>query len=124
MIQILRDNGVVLPEDNKKAKQKIGSHIITHRPGTSPDNVLSSIIKDCGFASDKKKASVSKKAAFDAMVKHSDNAALADLYFKEGNCNVGASYTKVVQAIKDFDFPVTIENALGLGKGKTKSGGC
>jgi DNA polymerase/3'-5' exonuclease PolX len=37
-----------------------------------------------------------------------------------GNRNAGASYTKVIQALKDLPYEITEKNASGLAKGKTK----
>lgn len=45
------------------------------------------------------------------------------MYTKESNYNAGNSYKKVAAAVKDFDFAITLENAKGLGKGKTKVAG-
>lgn len=45
---------------------------------------------------------------------------LGDYYFKEGNSNAGAAYKKVVAAVSMVAFEITLDNAKGLGKGKTK----
>jgi DNA polymerase/3'-5' exonuclease PolX len=48
---------------------------------------------------------------------------LSAVYFTDGNKNAGGTYIKIVKVISDFDFAITEENALGLGKGKTKIAG-
>ena len=49
---------------------------------------------------------------------------LSKLYFADGNRNAGASYNKVVAAIQNINFVITVDNALKLGKaGKSKVDG-
>ena len=45
---------------------------------------------------------------------------LSSLYFTEKNQNAGLTYKKVGIAIAEIPFEITADNALGLGKGKTK----
>ena len=45
---------------------------------------------------------------------------LGDYYFKEGNANAGGTYKKVIAAVSKLPFEITLDNAKGLGKGKSK----
>ena len=45
---------------------------------------------------------------------------LSSLYYKEKNSNASNTYKKVAQAVKEMKFEIIEDNALGLGKGKTK----
>ena len=126
LVQILQDSGVSLPSDPTDASRKIGSMLIPikHLP---KEEIVKQLVQDLGFAQQKEaQAEQQKEAAKQAMACPANAAVvaafqeLAELYFKEGNRNAGATYTKVVAALQKLPFEVTAENAKGLGKGKTK----
>ena len=48
---------------------------------------------------------------------------LGNFYEKEGNRNATNSYRKVANAIKNLDYEITADNAMGLSKGRTKVAG-
>ena len=115
-----------LPDDVGAARMKVGTTIANNRE-QSARQVLEVLIEQVGFVESKAKQAAQKEAAIELAVEAPENAALvaafqelAELYFKEGNRNAGASYTKVVKALKDLPYAVTEDNAKGLGKGKTK----
>lgn len=114
------------PSNQSKTKMDIGMMIVQNRDKDAVA-VLELVIDKYGLK--KKNTEDAKKRAeqVKAVVNVASNASiyevlqeLSSLYFKEKNTNAGASYRKVAQAVKDFDFEITVENAKGLGKGKTK----
>ena len=48
------------------------------------------------------------------------NCELTDSLLSIGNANAGSSYTRAVNALKDVEYEITADNALGLAKGDTK----
>lgn len=129
---LLKHDGktVDIPQKREEAIKKIGPLIVANRE-KSASEVIPVIVNTFGFLEDKKEKAAKKEAAIENVVGHPKNAGLlaafqelAELYFKEGNANAGATYTKAVNAIKGLDFEITEENAKGLGKkGKTKLDG-
>lgn len=131
MVTLLQEHDgektIDLPEDG--VQQKVGQIIAANR-SLSAAEIVPVIIQEFGFVEDKQAASEKKEAAIKTITKTSANAAivkafqeLADLYFKSGNTNAGITYKKVVKALGELDFEITADNALGLGKGKTKVDG-
>jgi len=129
MVTLLQDHDgkkkIDMPADNT-AQQKVGQIIAANRDKSAAE-IIPLIIQEFGFVEDKQAAAEKKEAAIATITKHSANAALvkafqelADLYFKSGNANAGKTYKKVVAALGNVDFEITEENAMGLGKGKTK----
>jgi Helix-hairpin-helix domain len=117
---------VNIPNDHSVAMQKIGQIISSNRT-KDLDEVLVLIIQELGYKEDKESKENAKKQMISNAVGNSKNAPLvaafqelAELYFKTGNANAGASYTKVVKALVDIPYEITAENAKGLAKGKTK----
>jgi hypothetical protein len=130
MIDLLLDHDgkkVDIPQDRNEAIKKVGPVIIANK-GKSASEVIPIIVKDFGFLEVKKQKAAKKEAAIESMVANPKNgglvaafAELADLYFKEGNRNAGASYANATTAIKGLEIEVTEENAKSLGKpGKNK----
>jgi DNA polymerase/3'-5' exonuclease PolX len=88
------------------------------------------LIGTFGYVEDKKKKASVKQDKLAESVAVPANAPiiaalqeLAELYFKEGNRNAGGSYVKAVKALSELDYVITKDNALQLGKGKTKVAG-
>lgn len=84
-------------------------------------------MEDYGYVETKQAKEDAKKEALQVVIANPANSAviqaiseLADLYFKDGNRNAGASYKKVAKALSELTYEITEDNALGLGKGKTK----
>lgn len=86
-----------IPEDTKKASMGIGK-LIVNNPEASAMNILELVVKEYGIKEMKAAASASQKGALESSCAYPGNAPivqvfqeLADLYFKEGNSNAGAS---------------------------------
>eukprot|EP00986_Skeletonema_menzelii_P009954 scaffold4654_cov123-Skeletonema_menzelii.AAC.8 len=116
-----------LPEDQKKAKQKIFGLFSTAAGPLSATEVLQSVVKEFGIAAAKAEAKAKQEKALAAGCECAANAAvlqafqeLSDLYFKAGNSNAGISNKKVAAAIQGLDFEITLGNVMGLSKGPTK----
>ncbi|CAB9527172.1 poly ADP-ribose polymerase [Seminavis robusta] len=130
VIEILQANGSLdLPEDEKKLRQDVGQILIAMKE-SSNDEILTKLAKEFGFTAKKAAKAQKAEAAISESCKVSANGPLlmaikelSSLYFKEGNSNAGGTYNKVVGVLKDLDFEVTVKNAKGLGKGKTKVAG-
>lgn len=95
-----------LPEDQKKAKQKIFGLFSTASGALSATDVLKTVVKEFGIASFKAEAKAKQKEALAAGCNCAANAAvlqafqeLSELYFKAGNANAGLS----VSVIQRFD---------------------
>lgn len=117
---------VDLPEDPQAQQQKVGQLIAVNKDKSAAE-LISLIVTQFGFVEDKQKKADQKQAAIQTIVKNPANASLvaafqelAELYFKSGNANAGATYKKVINTINGLDFAVTEDNAKGLCKGKTK----
>jgi Helix-hairpin-helix domain len=117
---------VDLPTGDKEAKKAVGTILMGHKT-MDVEKAVAAIVKAIGFVENKQAKAAKKQAAVASAVKHPGNAALvaafvelSDYYFKESNSNAGASTTKVANALAGLDYEVTKDNALGLGKGKTK----
>ena len=87
-----------LPEDQKKAKQKIFGLFSTASGALSATDVLESVVKEFGIATAKAEAKAKQKEALAAGCECAANAAvlqafqeLSELYFKAGNSNAGIS---------------------------------
>lgn len=116
-----------LPEDQKKAKQKIFGLFSTASGALSATDVLKTVVKEFGIASFKAEAKAKQKEALAAGCNCAANAAvlqafqeLSELYFKTGNANAGLSARKVAAAIQGLDFEITVKNVMGLSKGPNK----
>jgi hypothetical protein len=116
-----------LPEDQKKAKQKIFSLFSTATEAMSATDVLKAVVKEFGIASFKAEAKAKQKEALAVGCNCAANAAvlqafqeLSELYFKAGNSNAGISAKKVAAAIQGLDFEITVNNVMGLSKGPNK----
>ncbi len=87
-----------LPEDQKKAKQKIFGLFSTASGPLSATEVLQSVVKEFGIAAAKAEAKAKQEKAIAAGCECAANAAvlqafqeLSELYFKAGNANAGVS---------------------------------
>lgn len=117
---------VDLPQDEKKARLAVGKIIVHHEDATAAE-LLQLIVKQFGIVAAKEEAKEKQKSAIAVSCACAANAGivqvfqeLGDYYFKEGNTNAGVTYKKAIAAISGLDYPITAENAKGLGKGKTK----
>jgi Helix-hairpin-helix domain len=129
IVEVMRSHPgkkVDLPEGDKDAKKAVGTILMGHKT-LSLEKAVQAIIKAIGFVENKQAKAAKKQAAVASAVRHPANAALvaafvelSDYYFKESNANAGSSTTKVANALAGLDYEVTKDNALGLGKGKTK----
>jgi poly [ADP-ribose] polymerase len=126
VVQKHEGKSVDLPDDIGSAKMKVGEVIARNREKSAAE-LVPIIVQEFGFKESKVAKAAKKEAAMEIMVKEPKNLPLvaafqelSELYFKEGNRNAGASYAKVVSALKELSYEVTEENAKGLGKGKTK----
>ena len=156
LLKILRNTEphLDLPEDDAEAKQRLGPLIAGNREKSAED-MIPLIVKEFGFAEDKKVKAEKKEAAISRGTTNPKNAPLvaafqelSELYFKEGkfcvcayttvdfacdvvlallivpfylgNRNAGTTYSKAVLALQEINFVITEENAMSLGKGKTK----
>lgn len=94
-----------IPEDAKKASMGIGK-LIVNNPEASAMDILELVVKEYGIKEMKAAASASQKGALESSCAYPGNAPivqvfqeLADLYFKEGNSNAGASVrTEICQS--------------------------
>jgi Helix-hairpin-helix domain len=116
-------------KDYKNAKLKVAEVVQMNREKTI-DEMIPLLIGTFGYVEDKKKKASVKQDKLAETVAVPANAPivaalqeLAELYFKEGNRNAGGSYVKAVKALSELDYVITKENALQLGKGKTKVSG-
>lgn len=119
-----------LPEDQKKAKQKIFGLFSTATEAMTAVDVLTAVVKEFGVAAAKAEAKAKQKEALAAGCNCPANAGvlqafqeLSELYFKAGNSNAGISNKKVAAAIQGLDFEITESNVMGLSKGKNKVAG-
>lgn len=128
LLEILQQSPqkIDLPDDQKTAFQKVGQAIMANKDKTAAE-ILDSLVKDLGFVQVKEEKAAQKKAAQQMSVEVEANAALVGafaelsaLYFKEGNRNAGATYSKVAKALSTVSFEIDAKNAPGLSKGKTK----
>lgn len=119
-----------LPSDERNAMTEIGKIILQNRNNKTSDEILVIVTQQFKFLDDvieekKRQTNVSKSIC---VVEENGNLFLAltelsNCYLKEKNSHAGNSYRKVANAIKDLDYEITEDNALGLGKGKTKVAG-
>jgi Helix-hairpin-helix domain len=116
-------------KDYKNAKLKVAEVVQMNRE-KSIDEMIPLLIGTFGYVEDKKKKASVKQDKLAESVAVPANAPiiaalqeLAELYFKEGNRNAGGSYVKAVKALSELDYVITKDNALQLGKGKTKVAG-
>lgn len=91
-----------LPEDQKKAKQKIFGLFSTASGPLSATEVLESVVKEFGIAAAKAEAKAKQEKAIAAGCECAANAAvlqafqeLSELYFKAGNSNAGISVSLI-----------------------------
>lgn len=129
LLDILRSAGektVALPDDETTALHSI-TGIITLNQDKPVAEIVPLIVQQYGYVETKQKATAKQLEALEQSIKNPKNAALVHafhelgtLYFKEKNKNAGPAIMRVVKALSELDFEVTEENALGLGKGKTK----
>lgn len=128
LVELLEANDSLdLPGD---LLMKVGKDLLNNKDKTTPE-LLQMFAKEFGWKTAKEAKAKGKEAALKNNCACPANAAIvlvfdemADLYFKDGNKNAGATYKKVVKALKDLDFEVTEDNAKSLGKaGKNKVAG-
>jgi len=119
-----------LPTDERLGITEIGKILLQHRNTKTPDELIQIIVQEFPFVADKAKEHQRQTDVSKAICKHPANASLflaltelANLYIKEKNGHAGNSYKKVAESIKGFDYEVTEDNAIGLGKGKQKVAG-
>ena len=108
------------------SQEKVGGVVSANRE-QSLDTIVKECVKQFGYAAQKAKKAAKKKENTEKAVKCKANAnivgafkELAELYAKTGNGNAASSYFRVVNALTELEFEITAENALSLGKGKTK----
>lgn len=126
IIAIIQDD-VDIPEEN--TVMEVGKKVALVRDKTAPE-VVEHLVEEFGLRGVKAKNQKTKEQSIKEHVRCPGNAALVlalhelgELYFKEQNRNAGATYVKATKAIQELSFEVTPENALGLGKNKTKIAG-
>lgn len=129
MNEITKSSLIDLPDDKRKARMCIGKLILANKDKSSTE-ILEMIISQFGFKKTNQEATQRKMEALESVCGDPSNnnamqtmLEISNLYFKEGNTNVGLTYRKVAEAIRKLDFPITDENSKGLGKGKTKKDG-
>lgn len=88
------------------------------------------VVEHFGFVADNEAGQARREQILESACKVGANApllsALLELkscYQKEDNRNAVISYSKVADAIQNLGYAVTVENAMGLSKGKTKVAG-
>lgn len=111
--------------DNPTTKE-VGKMISNNRQ-ESLSTIVDMCVKHFGYAEQKAAKAAKKQEHTKNAVKCEANAnivaafrELAELYAKTGNRNAASTYFRVTNALSELDFEITEENALGLGKGKTK----
>lgn len=131
MMKILQGSSAKLDLPEKDAlRMAVGRTLVANKKESAPD-LVKMLVNQFGFVKAKAEKAEKKKAAVEATCAVPENAALlcafkelAEFYFKEKNANAGATYQKVVKALKELPFAVTAENAKSLGKpGKNKVNG-
>jgi hypothetical protein len=129
MVKIIHNYDVktvdILPDFDEAVRQ-VGPMIAGSRD-LSAKEILKAILKDFGWKEDKETKAASKIAVQADMIGCSTNAPvvdafreLGDLYRKDGNWQAASTCTKLVAALGELDFEITVDNAMGLSKGKTK----
>lgn len=110
------------PSALAKGKMEVGKMILEHK-NESASVVLNLIVAKYGLKEKNAKNAKRRTEQVEAAMTVGANAGiveafneLAELYFAEKNSNAAISYKKVIEAIKELDFEITEENALGLGK--------
>jgi len=129
LVKICRELGTLnVPEDDGQAKMEIGKILLQNKTETK-HVVLKHLVEKLGIKPSKAEVKA-REATMESQCKCPANgplyaafSELMNLFFKEGNSNAGASYRKVVNAIRELDFEVTADNAKNLSKGKTKIAG-
>jgi len=125
LLQACRDSNIKLPADDSEARPLVGK-LFLQNPGATPNELLNLCAADFGIAK-----TVEQETAvgdnYAASCKVAENgpiygclSQLASFYYKEGNANAGNTYKKAMKAISELEYLITSENALGLGKNKTK----
>jgi len=109
-----------------KARRVIGKLILDHKT-SSAEEILNIVALEFGFKAQKEAKAKEKSEAMKSTCLCPANAKivevlkeLGDYYFKEGNANAGGTYKKVIAAVSKLPFEITLDNAKGLGKGKSK----
>lgn len=128
LLQLCKDSGtpIDLPEDPTTARMEVGK-IIMENKDKAADQVLQLVIDRFGLKTVNEENKQAKLNAIKGSCVNSANAALiaaftelSQLCFKEKDSIRGASYSKVASALYELPYEITADNALGLGKGKTK----
>lgn len=127
LVDLVQDK-VDLPE-GRDPKRLLGQILVTNKD-KGIKGVIEEIISKYGFKDAKDAKKAAKEEATMKVCVNPKNAPLllafqelAELYFKEKNTNAGASYKKVINALKDLEAEVTAANAMSFSKGKTKIAG-
>lgn len=115
-----------LPQDEKKARIAVGKILMSNQDST-PLLLVELVLKQFGIASAKEEAKAQQKTAMESSCSCAENAGiiqafkeLGDYYFKDGNTNAGLTYKKAITTLSGLDYQITVDNAKGFGKGKTK----
>lgn len=128
VLELLKQNEppIDLPADEGDAKRAVGGLVAT-QPSVALADMAPDIARQFGFKQDDEVAARRKREAQRSNVRCKANAPLVgafqelvDLYSKEGDRRVASVFSRVLQALHDLDYPVTEENALGLGRGRHK----
>lgn len=93
-------------------------------------DILSIIIEQFGFAADTSAGKAKRAELLESTCTVAANAPilmilleLKEMYEKEENGNPARAYNKVADVIKDLAFEITVDNVMGMSKGKTKIAG-
>ncbi|GKY90964.1 hypothetical protein MPSEU_000069200 [Mayamaea pseudoterrestris] len=121
------DREIDLPEDPNEAKRLVGGIIASNRSMSFTD-LVPQVARDFGYKETKAKMEAERREAELSTVKCKANAPLVgafhelvDLSSRQGDRQrVAGAYTRAAEAIRDVDYEITEDNAMGLSKGKTK----
>lgn len=97
-----------LPSEEKEIMKYVGQTIETNQD-LGPPELIQLFAKHFGYAADKEEKKAKIQTAMESACAEPNNAPLlmafqelAEIYFKQGNANAGAAYSKVVKALKDL----------------------
>lgn len=122
------DSPIAIPTniDLSKVRMEVGKIILQNKE-KSMEEILELITQKYGLKERKEKEN-KRKEEMTASICHVEANGkicnvfreLAAAYSAEGNRHAATAYRKVVSAIMDLDFEVTLDNVKGLGSGKNK----
>lgn len=123
---VLKDGVIDITDDEKKAKMLIGKLILTNKD-KSASEFVTLLADQQGLSENNQAQKKQQEEVLSEACAVPANAKivmvlmeLSKLYFKEKNTNAGLTYRKVANAVRDHPEEITVDNAKGLGKGKTK----